>query len=115
MENRNIYKSLIALNGKLTHVISKAGISVPELALLRNLHGDGSVTEITLTGKEKYDSDSERERLGKTYTDEKVQNLFGIYGDLPMDIKKLKINANCLKKGDPINVLPKSKVSSEEE
>lgn len=116
MENRNIYSSLIALNGSPSHVISKAGLSVPELALLRQLHGAGSVTEITLTGKEKYDSDSERERLNKIYREEQVVNLFGPYGELPLDVKKLKIESACFKKGDPINVLPKkeSKEQSKE-
>jgi len=103
----NIYRCNVALNGDVRHVIRKEGVTVSELAMLRNMHGNSAVTLIALTGKEKYDSDSERDRLGKIYTDVKVQEIFGPYGDLPMDVKKLKIDPGCLEKGDPINVLPK--------
>jgi len=114
MNNNNIYNCLIALNGDVRHVISKDGLTVPEIGILRNMHGSSALTEISLTGKEKYDSDSERDRLGKLYTDEKVQASFGVYGDLPMEIKKLKIDSGCLKKGDPINALPKVEESKVE-
>jgi len=107
----NIYRCNVALNGDVRHVISKEGVTVSELSMLRNMHGSSSVTLIALTGKDDYDSESERDRLGKIYTDTKVQEIFGPYGDLPMDIKKLKVDPGCLVVGIPINVLPKAKAT----
>ena len=105
----NIYRCNVALNGDVRHVISKDGVTVPELSMLRTMHNPSSVTLITLTGKDKYDSVSERDRLGKIYTDIKVQEIFGPYGDLPMDIKKLRIDDGCMVKGEPIGTFPKGK------
>jgi len=103
----NIYRCNVALNGDVRHTISKDGVTVPELSMLRTMHNPSAVTLITLTGKENYDSDSERDRLGKIYTDTKVQEIYGPYGDLPMDIKKLKIDEGCMVKGEPIGRFPK--------
>ena len=105
----NIYRCNVALNGDVRHVISKDGVTVPELSMLRTMHNPSSVTLITLTGKDKYDSESERDRLGKIYTDIKVQEIFGPYGDLPMDIKKLRVDEGCMVKGEPIGTFPKGK------
>ena len=105
----NIYRCNVALNGDVRSVIRKEGVTVPELSMLRSMHNPSSVTLITLTGKEKYDSDSERDRLGKIYTDAKVQEIFGPYGDLPLDIKKLRIDPGCMEKGEPIGTFPKGK------
>ena len=105
----NIYRCNVALNGDVRHVVSKDGVTVPELSMLRTMHNPSSVTLITLTGKDKYDSESERDRLGKIYTDIKVQEIFGPYGDLPMDIKKLRIDDGCMVKGEPIGTFPKGK------
>jgi len=103
----NIYRCNVALNGDVRHVISKDGVTVPELSMLRSMHNPSSVTLIALTGKDKYDSESERDRLGKIYTDITVQEIFGPYGDLPMDIKKLRIDDGCMVKGEPIGTFPK--------
>ena len=103
----NIYRCNVALNGDVRHVVSKEGVTVPELSMLRTMHNPSSITLIALTGKENYDSDTERDRLGKIYTDIKVQEVFGPYGDLPMDIKKLRIDDGCMEKGEPIGTFPK--------
>ena len=68
----NMYQVNVALAGDLRHVVRKDGVSVPELAILRSIHSDSAIFNITLTAKENYDSDSERERLGKIYGGDKV-------------------------------------------
>jgi len=110
----NMYRVNVALAGDLRHVVMKEGVSVPELAILRSIHSDSAITNITLTAKENYDSDSERERLGKIYGGDKVAKLFNAYGDLPMDIKKLKINPTLMAQGaEPIGTFPKGKKKTE--
>ena len=93
----------MAIGGNTGSTVVKKGISVPELAVLQHLHGNGSVDRIVLTGKEKMSSDSERERLARIYK-KKFTEVFGPFGELPFSIKSLKIPDACfLDGGPPIN------------
>ena len=104
----NVYRVNVALQGDVRHVIVKNGVTVPELAMLRHIHSDTAVNNICLTGKEDYDSASERERLAMAYKPEKVVEVFGPYGELPMEIKTLNIPDTFLEPGaKPICKLPK--------
>tara|TARA_R100000656_G_scaffold12739_1_gene13145 strand:- start:1331 stop:1687 length:357 start_codon:yes stop_codon:yes gene_type:complete len=99
----NVYRANVAIGGDTGHTVVKNGISVPELAVLRHLHGTGAIDRIVLTGKEKMSTDSERERLVHIYK-EKFTEIFGAYGELPFDVKSLKISENqFLDGGPPIN------------
>jgi len=99
----NIYRANVAKLGDVGHTVVKNGISVPELAVLRHLHGTGAIDRIVLTGKENMTTDSERERLAHIYK-EKFTEVFGAYGELPFDVKSLKISENqFLDGGPPIN------------
>jgi hypothetical protein len=103
----------VALGGDLGQVVVKNGVTIPELVILRYVHLPTSITNICLTGKEKYDSESERYRLGKTFSDEKVIEIFGQFGELPMDIKEVNIDPNLMEEGaKPIGKFEKK---SEEE
>ena len=107
----NTYRANVALGGELGSVIVKEGLTVPELAILRYVHLPTSITNICLTGKEKYDSESERYRLGKAYSDEKVLEIFGQFGELPMQIKALNIDPNLMEEGaTPIGKFEKKEV-----
>jgi len=93
----------VAIGGDTGHTVVKNGISVPELAVLRHLHGTGAIDRIVLTGKENMTTDTERERLAHTYK-EKFTEIFGTFGALPFDVKSLKISENqFLDGGPPIN------------
>ena len=93
------YRATVALNGELGSQILKNGMTVPELKLIAYLHGLGSVTNIAIYGKEDLNSIDERERLNDIYTPEKVAAVFGSYGELPLDIKELKLDPNLFEKG----------------
>ena len=95
----NLFRCNVALGGDLGQVVVKEGVTVPELAILRFIHLPTSVTNICLTGKDKYDSEGERYRLGKDYSDEKVMEIFGQFGELPMDVKDLKIDPALMEEG----------------
>ena len=99
----NVYRANVAKLGETGHTISKNGISVPELAVLQHLHGVGAIDRIVYTGKENMTSDSERERLARIYK-KKFTEVFGPFGELPFNIKELKIPDACfLDGGPPIN------------
>lgn len=85
------YNVNVALRGELGSVVPKIGVTPAEIAMLLNLHGDVSVNQITESGSIDGNSESERDRLGKIYRDDKVVNMFGPYGALPTDISEVRI------------------------
>ena len=99
----NVYRANVAKLGDTGHTVVKNGISVPELAVLQHLHGTGAIDRIVLTGKDNMTTDSERERLAHIYK-ENFTEVFGAFGELPFNIKSLKIPEACfLDGGPPIN------------
>ena len=92
------YRCNVALNGELGSVVHKEGVSAPEIKILLHLHGLGSVTNIAMFGKENIDSTDERVRLGNIYQEERVHEVFGNFGPLPLDIKELKLDINLFEK-----------------
>lgn len=104
----NVYRCNVALDGDLGQVVVKEGVTVPELAILRFIHLPTSITNICLMGKDKYDSEVERDRLGKIYSDEKVLEIFGQFGELPMQVKELNIDPALMEQGaEPIGKFEK--------
>ena len=95
------YRANVALNGELGSQILKEGLTAPEIGLLIHLHGLGSVFNIAMAGKIDLNSMDERERLNSFYKPEKVAEVFGNYGELPLDIKELKLDINLFEKGAP--------------
>ena len=99
----NVYRANVAIGGDTGHTVVKNGISVPELAVLRHLHGAGAIDRIVLTGKANMSTATARERLAHIYK-EKFTEVFGAYGELPFNVKSLKISENqFLDGGPPIN------------
>ena len=76
-------------------------MTAPEIRVLIHLHGLGSVNNIAMSGKTDLNSADERERLNSTYNPERVAEVFGNYGELPLDIKELKLDINLFEKGAP--------------
>lgn len=95
------YRATVALNGELGSQILKEGMTAPEIKLIAYLHGLGSVTNIAMYGKIDTNSVDERERLNDIYKPEKVAEVFGNYGELPLDIRELKLDPNLFEKGSP--------------
>jgi hypothetical protein len=98
------YRATVALNGELGSQMLKEGMTAPEIKLITYLHGLGSVTNIAMYGKIDTNSIDERERLNNIYKPEKVAEVFGNYGELPLDIRELKLDPNLFEKGSPIGL-----------
>ena len=95
------YRANVALSGELGSQILKEGLTAPEIRVLIHLHGLGSVNNIAMSGKADLNSTDERERLNSAYSPERVAEVFGNYGELPLDIKELKLDTNLFEKGAP--------------
>ena len=84
-------KANIALAGNLGNVINKEYLTIPELVMLRNIHGETSVFNIVVDGSYDHDDKVERDRLGNVYGDQKVIDVFGAYGALPQTFEDARI------------------------
>lgn len=93
------YRANVALNGDLGNVVQKEGITAPEIKMLIHLHGIGSVNEIAMYGKDNLNTLEERDKLEKHYKPERVAEVFGSFGELPFDIKELKLDEALFEKG----------------
>ena len=103
------YNVNVALRGELGSVVPKIGVTPAEIAMLFNIHGDVSVSQIAESGSIDGNSESERDRLGKIYKDEKVVSMFGPYGALPTDISEVRIQESLFADKPPA---PKKKASA---
>jgi hypothetical protein len=81
----------IAIGGDARATIRKQPVSIPEIVLLRAVHGDDAVTNIRILGTWDCDDDTERDRLGNFYKDTTVQRIFQQYGPLPKNLKEARI------------------------
>ena len=81
----------IAINGDSRSVITKKPVSIPEVVVLRHIHGDDSVTNISVLGQWDHDDESERDRLGKMFGDARIIEIFNQYGELPKSFQDARI------------------------
>ena len=97
MANQKTYSISVALDGNIHHVVERVECSVAEIDFLRRTHGDTAVFNIMESGSMNTDSDGERDRLGRMFTDFKVIEVYGPYGELPSKIDQLKIQDSLFK------------------
>lgn len=82
----------VAIKGDALNKAAKMGVTVPEIALLRVIHGFDAVTDIKITGNEKRQQLEELGRLKMRYPkyQEKAQELWRDWGGrLPTHITDL--------------------------
>lgn len=82
----------IAIDGNIGNVVNKDFLTIPELVMLRNIHGETSVSNIIVDGSFDHDDKAERDRLGNLYGDQKVIDVFGAYGALPKTFEDARID-----------------------
>ena len=88
----------LAIGSDITHTITKDYVTAPEIVLLRAIHGETAVSEIRPTGSFDHDSDAERNRLGELYNDEKVEEVFGKFGEVPATLADAKVEESYMDK-----------------
>ena len=62
-----LFNILLSLGADSGNQVPKFGVTVSEIALLREIHGEESVTDIELTGQVRRSSREERSRLHDIY------------------------------------------------
>ena len=82
----------VAIDGNIGNVINKGSLSIPEIVMLRHIHGETAVFNIIVDGSYDHDDKVERDRLGNLYGDQKVTDVFGAYGALPQSFEDARID-----------------------
>jgi len=82
----------VAIDGNIGNVINKGFLSIPEIVMLRHIHGETAVFNIIVDGSYDHDDKVERDRLGNLYGDQKVTDVFGAYGALPKSFEDARID-----------------------
>ena len=87
-----IFSAEVNLGGDIRNSVVVHLVTVPELEILRRVHGHDAIWNIAKTGDDpRIENDHERETLQLKYGPEVVSTTFGPYGQLPTKISELKI------------------------
>lgn len=93
----------VRLGGDVGSVVRKEGISVPEVLVLRAIHGNDAIVNITATEGRNVSQKAEFDRLAQKYrvrtSDDKalVPSLFpGAIPQLPTRLAEIGIDVECL-------------------
>jgi hypothetical protein len=75
----------VAIGGEVGMTVFKERVTVPEMAILRIIHGEDAVRHIEIIADESIDSNEERARLNSIYKSPEnvVRDTFGASGVLP--------------------------------
>lgn len=87
---------LVSLAGDPSQKAYKKLVSVPEIALLRQIHGQDAVTEIRIVAQEPRDQNTEAGRLKAAYPKyaQMVTDMWRDYGArLPSDLRDLNLDS----------------------
>lgn len=88
-----ICRCTVAINGNPGMTVVKEGVTVPELIVLRAIHGDDAVRNIEVTDEATVNSAEERERLMLRYVSPMgiVRESIGAVGALPKQVAEAGI------------------------
>ena len=92
------YLCSVRLAGSMQHVTTNKRVTVPEIAVLRRVHGEDAVIDVRPAGETTRTDAEERERLRKTYdnatpdSEPLVDRLFGALGKLPTSLAQVGID-----------------------
>jgi predicted nucleotidyltransferase len=83
----------VAIGGEAGMTVFKERVTVPEIMVLRAVHGDDAVRNIEVVGSITFNSADERERLALVYTNPEgvVRETLGVVGSLPMELSEANI------------------------
>lgn len=87
---------LVLVGGDIGNSVMRYGVTAPEVAILRSIHGNDAVREIVIKANEKVDHAGERDRLSLTYKEEVVAGLFGKFGDLPETLAEARVEDDLI-------------------
>lgn len=80
-----IFNAVVRLDGNVIHEVAKRGLTVPEIYILKRLHGDDGVVKIEHVGYADIDPADERERLDFEYG----AGLINLHEDRKTSVEKM--------------------------
>lgn len=80
-----IYNATIRLQGNIQNEVAKRGLTVPELYILRRIHGNDAVVKLQHVGHAEIDPLDERERLDYEYS----SGLANLHEDQKTSVEKM--------------------------
>jgi hypothetical protein len=88
-ENMQICNCSVAIGGDVGMTVTKERVTIPELMILRAVHGDDAVRNIEVTHSVSMSNTEERERLIQIYRNPEfvVRDTVGATGTLPTEIE----------------------------
>lgn len=80
----------VAIGGDPGMTVLKERVTVPELMVLRNVHGDDAVRNVEVIGETQFTAMEERERLNLIYRSPEgvVKETLGAVGSLPTEVSE---------------------------
>lgn len=107
----------VAIGGEAGMTVVKERVTVPELALLRVIHGEDAVRNIEVIADESVDSIEERSRLVAVYRSPEnvVRDTFGAAGALPKTLEDAGISDEFVISNSVTKTKRKAKSSAAEE
>lgn len=107
----------VAIGGEVGMTVAKERVTVPELAILRVIHGEDAVRNIEVIADESMDSIEERSRLVAVYRSPEniVRDTFGAAGALPKTLEDAGISDEFVISNTALKTKRKAKASAAEE
>jgi len=107
----------VAIGGEAGMTVHKERVTVPELAILRIVHGEDAVRNIEVIADEDMDSNEERARLNAIYKNPEnvVKDAFGAVGPLPKTLDDAGITDEFVISNSAAKTKRKAKASATEE
>lgn len=107
----------VAIGGEAGMTVVKERVTVPELAILRVVHGEDAVRNIEVIADESVDSADERSRLASIYKNPEnvVRDAFGAAGALPKTLEDAGISDEFVISKTPAATKRKAKASAAQE
>jgi hypothetical protein len=107
----------VAIGGEVGMTVAKERVTIPELAILRVIHGEDAVRNIEVIADESMDSSEERSRLNAIYRSPEnvVRDTFGGAGVLPKTLEDAGISDEFVISNTALKTKRKAKASAAEE
>lgn len=107
----------VAIGGEAGMTVVKERVTVPELAILRAIHGEDAVRNIEIIADDDIDSSEERSRLTSIYKSPEtiVRDTFGAAGALPKTLEDAGISDEFVIANHVTKAKRKPKASATEE
>jgi hypothetical protein len=107
----------VAIGGEAGMTVHKERVTVPEIMILRAVHGEDAVRNIEVIEDADIDASEERSRLGAVYKNPEtiVRDVLGAHGNLPKTLDEAGIDDEFIVSNSVAKTKKSKKASATEE